>query len=190
MLKQVFLAHFELVVTRFGPWNIPKCLENGPLWDQKWVKNGSKTCFSKSDPGPVAMLKQMFLAHNFGKNHFFRPGDPGGPPLAPTVRGLYYPPAPPSDHWHGGLGVSLGDSEAWKPQKWGVAGGLGALGIRFRVGYDMTLIRILTRVLKIDIIVVQTPNTSPFHPKYQSKGHQNGQECVKNPQLLCHWLLL
>ena len=40
MLKQVFLAHFEPVVTCFGPWKIPKCLENGPFWDQKWVKNG------------------------------------------------------------------------------------------------------------------------------------------------------
>ena len=63
MLKQVFLAHFEPVVTRFGPWKIPKSLENWPTWDQKWVKNGSKTRFSKSDPGPLGMLKQMFLAH-------------------------------------------------------------------------------------------------------------------------------
>ena len=63
MLKQVFLAHFELVVMRFGPWNFPKCLENGPFWDQKWVKNGSKTRFSKIDPRPFWMLKQVFLAH-------------------------------------------------------------------------------------------------------------------------------
>ena len=41
MLKQVFLARFEPVVARFGPWKIPKCLENGPFWDQKWVENGS-----------------------------------------------------------------------------------------------------------------------------------------------------
>ena len=63
MLKQVFLAHFEPVVTRFGPWKIPKCLENGPFWDQKWVKNGSKTRFSKSDFEPFRMLRQVFLAH-------------------------------------------------------------------------------------------------------------------------------
>ena len=63
MPKQVFLARFELVVTRFGPRKIPKCLENGPFWDQKWVKNGSKTGFSKGDPGPFGMLKQVFLAH-------------------------------------------------------------------------------------------------------------------------------
>ena len=63
VLKQVFLAHFEPLVTRFAPWKTPKCLENGSFWDQKWVKNGSKTRFSKSDPGPFRMLKQVFLAH-------------------------------------------------------------------------------------------------------------------------------
>ena len=60
MLKQVVLGRFEPVVTRFGSWKIPKCLENVPFWDQKWVKNGSKTRFSKSDPGPFGMLKQVF----------------------------------------------------------------------------------------------------------------------------------
>ena len=60
MLKQVFLAHFEPEVMCFDPWKIPKCFENGPLKDQKWVKNGSKTRFSKSDPGPFGMLKQIF----------------------------------------------------------------------------------------------------------------------------------
>ena len=63
MLKQVFLGRFEPVVARFGPWKIPKCLENGPFWDQQCVKNGSKTRFSKSDPGPFLMLKQVVLAH-------------------------------------------------------------------------------------------------------------------------------
>ena len=62
MLKQVVLAHFEPVATGFGPWTIPKCLENGPFWDQKWVKNGSKTRFFKSDPEPFGMLKQVSLA--------------------------------------------------------------------------------------------------------------------------------
>ena len=47
MLKQVVLAHFKPVVTRFGPRKIPKCLEIGPFWDQKWVKNGSKPRFFK-----------------------------------------------------------------------------------------------------------------------------------------------
>ena len=63
MLKHVFLARFEPVVARFGPWKIPKCLENGPFWDQQWVKNGSKTRFSKDDLGPFMMLKQVILDH-------------------------------------------------------------------------------------------------------------------------------
>ena len=63
ILKQVFLGHFELVVAPFGPWKIPKCLENGPFQDEKWVKNGSKTHFSKSDLGPFGIVKKVFLAH-------------------------------------------------------------------------------------------------------------------------------
>ena len=54
------------------------------------------------------------------KNDFFGPGTLVDPLLAPAARGLGCPPAPPSDHWYGGLGGSLGDTEAWKPQKvWG-----------------------------------------------------------------------
>ena len=44
-LKQVFLDRFEVVVAHFGPPKFPKCLENGLLWDKKWVKNGSTTHF-------------------------------------------------------------------------------------------------------------------------------------------------
>ena len=40
MFREVFLGRFEPVVVRYGPRKIPKCLENGPFWDQKWVKNG------------------------------------------------------------------------------------------------------------------------------------------------------
>ena len=56
-------VHFEPVAIEYGSWKIPQCLENGPFWDQKWVKNGSKTRLSKSDPRPFGMLKQVFLAH-------------------------------------------------------------------------------------------------------------------------------
>ena len=56
-------ARFEPVGARFGPWKIPKCLENGPFQDQKWVENGSKMCFSESDLGPFGMLKQVLVAH-------------------------------------------------------------------------------------------------------------------------------
>ena len=46
---------------------------------------------------------------------FFALGTLVDPPLAPTVRGLDRPFGAPSDRWYGGLRVSLGDSEAWKP---------------------------------------------------------------------------
>ena len=59
MLKQVFLTRFELLVARFGAPKIPKCLENGLFCDQKWVNNGSKMCFSKNDPKPFAVQKQV-----------------------------------------------------------------------------------------------------------------------------------
>ena len=43
MHKQVFSGRFEPMVARFGPWKMPKCLENGavlgPTMGQKWVKN-------------------------------------------------------------------------------------------------------------------------------------------------------
>ena len=54
-LKLVFLDCVELVVAHFGPLKIPKCIENGPSWDQKWVKNGSKTHFSKHHPRPFGV---------------------------------------------------------------------------------------------------------------------------------------
>ena len=62
------------------------------------------------------------LGTTLKKMIFFAPGTLVDPPLAPTVRGLGCCPAPPSDHWYGGLGGSLGDSEAWKPQKVGGCG--------------------------------------------------------------------
>ena len=37
----------------------PKGLENGLFCDQKWVKNGSKMCFSKNDPTPFGVPKQV-----------------------------------------------------------------------------------------------------------------------------------
>ena len=63
---------------------------------------------------------------------FLALGTPVDPPLALAGCGPGCPPAPPSDHWYGGLGGSLGDSEAWNHKKWGVEGGLGALGTGIR----------------------------------------------------------
>ena len=59
MPKQAFLPHFELVVARFGPPRIPKCLENGLFCDEKWVKNGSKMCFSNDIFGLLGVHKQV-----------------------------------------------------------------------------------------------------------------------------------
>ena len=53
---------------------------------------------------------------------FFALGTLVDPPLAPAVCRLGCPPAAPSDHWFGCLGVWLGDSEGWKPQ---IVGGCG-----------------------------------------------------------------
>ena len=58
-LKQVFLDCFELVVAHLGPPKIPKCLENGLFWDQKWVKIGSKTHFSKTHRRPFGVHKRV-----------------------------------------------------------------------------------------------------------------------------------
>ena len=135
MLKQVFLAHLELVVMRFGPWKIPKCLGNGPFSDQKWVKNGSKTHFSKSDPRPFGMghlgrqkrqhtkngwsqdpetLLRLKIRKN-QKNHDFRPQTGGGRFLTPTPTPPH-PPPPPSRapkigfKWGGSGGVRTKNS--------------------------------------------------------------------------------
>ena len=58
-LEQVFLDRLELVVAQFGPPKIPKCLENGLFWDQKRVKNGSKTHFFKPHPRPFEVHKRV-----------------------------------------------------------------------------------------------------------------------------------
>ena len=47
MPKQVVLARYELVVARFGPPKIPKCLEHGLVTDKKWVKMGQNFVFPK-----------------------------------------------------------------------------------------------------------------------------------------------
>ena len=63
MPKQVVLARFEPLVAHFGTPKIPTCLENGPFCDGKRVQSGSKTRFSKNDPGPFGMHKQVIGAH-------------------------------------------------------------------------------------------------------------------------------
>ena len=86
----------------FGIFHGPKRATTG----SKWPKN---TCLSIPS-GLGTTLEKMI---------FFAPGTLVDPPLAPTVRGPGCPPAAPSDHWYGGLRVSLGHSQAWKPQNVG-----------------------------------------------------------------------
>ena len=85
---KVFLDHlgcsskcFSPVVARFGPWRFPKCLENGLFWDQKWVKNGSKTQFSKADPGALPNLRNLAP-----KTGIFCPKEPPNPGETPKRR--------------------------------------------------------------------------------------------------------
>ena len=58
-LKQVFLDCFELVVAHSGPPKIPKFYDYVLIWDQKRVKNGSKTHFSKTHRRPFGVHKRV-----------------------------------------------------------------------------------------------------------------------------------
>ena len=113
-----FLSHFW---SQNGPFSRYFGIFCGPKRATTGSKRAKNTCLSIPS-GLGTTLK---------KNIFFGPGTPVDPPLAPTVRGLCCPPATRSDHWYEGVGVSLGESEAWKPQKVGGAGGIGALGTWF-----------------------------------------------------------
>ena len=62
--KQVEWSHFEPMLCNFGCSQGRKGLENGPLWDDKWLENGSKPWFSKNDPSLVVVPKQMNTAHS------------------------------------------------------------------------------------------------------------------------------
>ena len=63
MLRQGFLAKFELMGTHFGPWKIAKCLEFGLFWYQKRVKMGQNRVFPKMTADHSENLKQVFLAN-------------------------------------------------------------------------------------------------------------------------------
>ena len=57
---------FEPILSPLGRvWaqgKFAKCLEKEPFWEQKWVKNGSKTRFSKSDPGPLGVHETSVMS--------------------------------------------------------------------------------------------------------------------------------
>ena len=142
--RHLWIVHGPKRVTRSSTWaclNIPNGLGSllkkfvfDPFWTHFWSQNdpfsrhfgifhgpkrvttGSKlakiTCLSIPS-GLGTILENMI---------FFAPGTPVDPPLAPTVRGPGRPRAPSSEHCYGGLGISLADSDAWKPQKVGGCG--------------------------------------------------------------------
>ena len=60
--KQVQWAHFEPMLSNFGPSEGRKGLEIRPIWDHKWLKNASNPWFSKNDPSPVVVPKWMDIA--------------------------------------------------------------------------------------------------------------------------------
>ena len=109
MGKRVFDPFFE-------PFLVPK----RPIFKAFWVFPWPKT-----RPHRLKRAKKQLFEHpkwsrnNFEKNHFFRPGDPGGPTVGPRRARAVLPCGYTTDHWYGGLGVRLGDSQGWKPQKVG-----------------------------------------------------------------------
>ena len=106
-----FLSHFW---SQNGPFSRPFGIFHGPKRATTGSKRAKNTCLSIPSGLGTSLKKMLFF--------FFAPGTPVDPPLAPTVRELCCPPAIQSGHWYEGVGISLGDSEAWKPQKVGGCG--------------------------------------------------------------------
>ena len=104
-----FSTHFW---SQNGPFSRHFGIFHGPKRATTGSKRAKKTCLSIPD-GLGTTLEKMI---------FFAPGTLVDPLLALAVRGPGFPLAPPSDHRYGGLGVSLGNCEAWKPQKVGGCG--------------------------------------------------------------------
>ena len=107
---------FDPFLKHFWSQNGPFSRHFGIFYGPKRATTGSKR------PKNTCLSIPSGLGTTLGKTIFFAPGTLVDPPLAPAVRRLGCPLAPPSDHWYGGLGGSLGDSAAWKPQKVGVCG--------------------------------------------------------------------
>ena len=107
---------FDPFLTHFWSQNGPFSRHFGIFHGPKRATTGSKR------PKNTCLSIPSGLGTTLGKTIFFAQRTLVDPPLAPAVRRLSCPLAPPSDHWYGGLGGSLGDSAAWKPQKVGVCG--------------------------------------------------------------------
>ena len=110
--KRVFDPFLTLFWSQNGPFSRHFGIFHGPKRATTGSKRAENTCLSIPS-GLGTTLEKMF---------FFAPETLVDPPVAPAVRGPGCPPAVPSDHWYGCLGVRLGDSQAWKPQKVGGCG--------------------------------------------------------------------
>ena len=107
----------------FHPFLMHCWSQNGPFSRHLGIFHGPKRATTASKrPKNTCLSIPSGLGTTLEKMIFFAPGTLVDPPFAPAVRGLGCPLAQPSDHWYGGLGSSLGDSEAWKPQKVGGCG--------------------------------------------------------------------
>ena len=107
---------FDPILTHF--WS-----QNGPFSRHFWIFHGPKRVTTSSKrPKNTCLGIPCGLGTTLKKIIFFASGTLVGPPLAPTVRGPSCPLAVPSEHSYGGLGVRLGDSKGWKPQKVGGCG--------------------------------------------------------------------
>ena len=112
MQKRVFDPFWTHFWSQNGPFSWHFGIFHGPERVTTGSKQAKNTCLSIPS-GPGTTLEKMI---------FFAPGTLVDRPSAPAVRGPGCPPAPPSDQWFGGLGVSLGKFAAWKPQKVGRCG--------------------------------------------------------------------
>ena len=102
---------FAPFLTHFWSPNGPFLKHFGMFHRIKHVTAGSKRAKN------ICLRSLNGLGTTLEKMNFFAPGPLLDPVLAPTVRGPCCPVAPPSHHWYGSVGVLVGDSEAWKPQK-------------------------------------------------------------------------
>ena len=112
MKKHVFDPFLTHCWSQNGPFSRHFGIFHGPKRATTGSKRPKNTCLSIPSGLGTTLEKMIFVD----------PGTLVDPPLAPTVRGLAGPPAAPSDQWYGGLRVSLGDSNTWKPQKVGGCG--------------------------------------------------------------------
>ena len=107
--KCVFNPFLTHLWSQHSPFSRHFGIFRGPNCVTTCSKRPKNTCLSIRSGLGTTLEKLIFLA----------PGTLVDPPLALAGRGPGCPPAAPSDHWYGGLGVSLGDSEACKQEKVG-----------------------------------------------------------------------